>query len=188
MALHNVVIKSATASYMVDSFGRTAVFDTDVDNGCVAVLNTYSEREDESMVWKAEQATATSKGLWMATSPEVVITRAFDGDEANGVPALDFRGIINDVRAFYNPKGMMVDMILLQKGDIIEMTGAGITGIEEDSNTYLVPDTTGYKLKASTSAGTGLALRKTAKSKLHIGNGSLVKVPVTTYKFTVEEN
>ena len=191
MAIHNVVIKKRTASFNVDSMNRTAVFTEDVDNGCVAVLQAYSETEGEGLVWKAEKPTATSKGLWMATSPEVVITRAFDGDEAAKVPAIDMKGVINDPRAFYNIKGYMVDMTYLNVGDIIEMTCAGIEkssgGAYDGTDTYLVP-TTGFKLKGATAAGDGMALKKIGTSKLHIGNAALVKTPVTTYKFVVEAN
>ena len=121
MATHNVVIKKRTASFNVDSLNRTAVFTADVDNGCVAVLKAYSETPGEGIVWTAEQAKASDKGLWMATSPEVVITRALDADEAAGMPAIDMKGVINDPRAFYNIKGYMVDMTYLNVGDIIEM-------------------------------------------------------------------
>lgn len=191
MALHNVVIKKRTASFNVDSMNRTAVFTEDVDNGCVAVLQAYSENPGEEMVWKAEKPTASSKGLWMATSPEVVITRAFDGDETAKVPAIDLKGVINDPRAFYNIKGYMVDMTYLNVGDIIEMTCAGIEkssgGAYDGSEDYLVP-TTEFKLKGAAAAGDGMALKKIGTSRLHIGNAALVKTPVTTYKFVVEAN
>ena len=188
---HNVVIKKRTASFNVDSLNRTAVFTEDVDNGCVAVLKAYSATSGEGIVWTAEKPTASSKGLWMATSPEVVITRALDADEAAGMPAIDMKGVINDPRAFYNIKGYMVDMTYLNVGDIIEMTCAGIQkssgGAYDGSDNYLVP-TTEFKLKGSATAGSGMALRKIGTSKLHIGNAALVKNGVTTYKFVVEAN
>ena len=191
MAIHNVVIKKRTASFNVDSMNRTAVFTEDVDNGCVAVLQAYSKTEGEGLVWKAETPNASSKGLWMATSPEVVITRAFDGDEAAKVPAIDMKGVINDPRAFYNIKGYMVDMTYLNVGDIIEMTCAGIqnssNGAYDGKDPYLVP-TTEFKLKGATAPGDGMALKKIGTSKLPIGNAALVKTPVKTYKFVVEAN
>ena len=193
MATHNVVIKKRTASFNVDSLNRTAVFTEDVDNGCVAVLEAYSATSDEGIVWTAKQATTTDKGLWMATSPEVVITRALDADEAAGMPAIDMKGVINDPRAFYNVKGYMVDMTYLNVGDIIEMTCAGIekssgnNAAYDGTDDYLVP-TAGFKLKGSATAGSGMALRKIGTSKLHIGNAALVKNGVTTYKFVVEAN
>ena len=192
MAIHNVVIKKRTASFNVDSLNRTAVFTEDVDNGCVAVLKAYSGIPGEEMVWKAEKPTASSKGLWMATSPEVVITRALDADGATGMPAIDMKGVINDPRAFYNIKGYMVDMTYLNVGDIIEMTCAGIQkssgGAYDGTDAYLVADTANFKLKGSATAGSGMALRKIGTSKLHIGNAALVKNGVTTYKFVVEAN
>lgn len=195
MATHNVVIKKRTASFNVDSLNRTAVFTEDVDNGCVAVLKAYSETSGEGIVWKAEKPTASSKGLWMATSPEVVITRALDADEAAGMPAIDMKGVINDPRAFYNIKGYMVDMTYLNVGDIIEMTCAGIQKSDgktayDGTDAYLVP-TDGFKLKGfntTPTAGNGMVLRKIGTGKLHIGNAALVKNGVTTYKFVVEAN
>ena len=193
MATHNVVIKKRTASFNVDSLNRTAVFTADVDNGCVAVLKAYSETPGEGIVWTAEQAKASDKGLWMATSPEVVITRALDADETAGMPAIDMKGVINDPRAFYNIKGYMVDMTYLNVGDIIEMTCAGIKKSDgetayDGTEAYLVADAANFKLKGSASAGSGMALRKIGTSKLHIGNAALVKNGVTTYKFVVEAN
>ena len=188
MATHNVVIKKRTASFNVDSLNRTAVFTEDVDNGCVAVLKAYSETSGEGIVWKAEKPTTSSKGLWMATSPEVVITRALDADEAAGMPAIDMKGVINDPRAFYNIKGYMVDMTYLNVGDIIEMTCAGIEKASDGNDKYLVADAANFKLKGSATAGSGMALRKIGTGKLHIGNAALVKNGVTTYKFVVEAN
>lgn len=177
---NNVVIKKRYAAYNVDAYNRTVVCEQDVNNGCVFKLKEYSENEGEGIVWKGEQAAETDKGLWMATSPEVVSSELMEG--------VVVRGIITDPRAFTNIKGSMIDAIKLMPGDIIEMTGEGITGIEQETNTYLVPDTTGFKLKVATAAGTGLALRKIGTSRLHIGNASLVKNSVTTYKFEVEQN
>ena len=180
MALHNVVIKKQYAAYNVDAYNRTAVCESDIDNGCVFKLVNYSENPSEGIVWKAEQAAATDKGLWMATSPEIVNTTAMDG--------VVFRGLTNDPRAFVNVAGSMIDCIRLMPGDIIEMTGEGIDGIEEGTNTYLVPAASDFKLAVATAAGTGLSLRKLGTSRLHIGSAQIAKPIVTTYKYEVEIN
>lgn len=190
MAIHNVLIKCRTASMNIDSLNRTAVCEEDIDNGCVFALKSYSETEGEGMVWKAEKATANEKGLWIATSPEVINTRVFDGDVDSKVAPLDYRGIVNDPRAFTNHAGSMIDATYLSVGDIYEMTCSG-TDFDPDgsSHTHLVPDYgTSFKLKGAASAGTGTALRMIGKSYLHIGNAALVKIPVPTYKFVVEAN
>lgn len=175
---HNVVILKQYAAYNVDAYNRTAVCESDIDNGCVFKLVSYSETEGEGIVWKAEQAAESDKGLWMATSPEVVITKVMDG--------VEMRNLVTDPRAFVNVAGKMIDATKLIPGDILEMTCEGITGA--DTNNYLVPDASNFKLKANSSAGTGLSLRKIGTSKLHIGDASLVKRPVTTYKYEVEIN
>lgn len=180
MAMHNVVIPKQYAAYNIDSYNRTAVATVDLDNGSVMKLTKYSTNAGEGTVWQAEQAAATDVGLWMAMAPEVVSVEPVDG--------LVIRGITADPRAFTNVANKPFDVILLQKGDIIEMTGAGITGIDTAANTYLVPATTGFALAPATSAGTGLALHKIGTSRLHIGNGALMKTPVTTYKFEVVNN
>lgn len=178
--VHNVIIKGRYAGYNVDSYNRTAVCTVDVDNGCVFALKSYSENEGEGIVWKAEQAAANSKGLWMATSPEVVSTEVMDG--------VVIRGLVSDPRAFTNVADSMIDCIKLVPGDIIEMTGEGIADIEKAATTYLVPDVANFKLKAAAAAGNGLALRKIGTSKLHIADGAIAKKAVTTYKFEVEQN
>jgi hypothetical protein len=149
-------------------------------------LNGQSTVNGEGEVWEATApAAATATGLWMAWSPEVVITRAWEGITGQA-PAIDMKNVIVDPRAFTNLSGYVFDAFLLVKGDIIEMTGDGITGI--DTATYLVPTAGAFVLAAATEAGTGLSLKKIGTSKLHIGNTALNKPFVTTYKFEVVNN
>ena len=192
MALHNIVIKSRTASLNVDSLNRTAVCEETIDNGCVFALNSYSEVEGEGMVWKAEKATADQVHLWMATSPEVVITRVMEGE--GSVPSLDYKGIVDDPRAFTNLACLMIDATYLSINDIIEMTCAGLKKSDgrnayDGTEKYLVPDYgTSFDFKGASAPGNGTALRLIGTSYLHIGNAALNKAPVKTYKFTVENN
>lgn len=178
MAIHNVVAGKQYAAYNVDSYNRTAVATVDMDNGCVMKLTKYSETPGEGTVWQAEQATAADTGLWMAMAPEVVSVEPVDG--------LVIRGITPDPRAFTNVANKPFDVVLLQKGDIWEMTGAGINGI--DTAEYLVPSAANFMLETATAVGTGLTLHKIGISRLHIGNAALIKTPVTTYKFEVVNN
>lgn len=176
--MNNVVIKKRVAAYNVDAYNRTAVCTQDIENGCVFKLNSYSETDGEGIVWNAEQAATTDTGLWMATSPEVVIVK-----DAMGV---EYRGLNVDPRAFVNNAGRMIDATKLVEGDIIEMTCENITGA--DTNEYLVPDTTGFKLKAQSSAGDGFCLHKIGTSILHIGGAMIDKSHPTTYKYEVVKN
>lgn len=178
MAIHNVVQMKQYAAYNLDQANRTAVATVDLDNGCVFTLKEYSDVAGQGTVWNCEQATATSTMCWMAMAPEVVAVEPVDG--------LVIRGITPDPRAFTNVANKPFDAVLLYKGDIIEMTGAGINGI--DTAEYLVPSAANFMLETATAAGTGLTLHKIGTSRLHIGNAALIKTPVTTYKFEVVNN
>lgn len=177
--MSNVLIKKQYQAYNIDSLNRTAKCEEDIDNGCVFALNEQSTVDGENIVWIAEKPEANADGLWMASSPEIVIVKDAMGNE--------YKGITPDPRAFVNTAGRVFDAFKLMAGDVIEMTGDGISGIEEDSNIYLVPSTQ-YTLVATSTKGTGLRLKKIGKGRLHIGTGSLVKTPVVTYKYVCENN
>lgn len=177
--MSNVVIKKRIQAYNVDALNRTAKCTEDVENGCVFALNSQSTDEGEGMVWIADKPTANATDLWMAISPEVVIIKDAMGNE--------YKGLTEDPRAFVNLAGRMIDATKLVEGDIITMSGAGITGIEDTANIYLVPST-GYVLTASSSAGTGFCLQKVGTERIPIGTGDVVKTPVVGYKFVCKKN
>lgn len=155
--MYNVLNKKATASFNIDSYNRRAVAEKDLENGAVFTLTTYSTTDGEGEVWTAGATTATSKGLWMAASPEVVIVKDEMGNE--------YKGLTQDPRAFVNIAGRVIDAFYLNMGDIVEMTGANITGIGSTANVYLVPGTDN-QLVATATAGTGCVLRKVKTSTL----------------------
>ena len=177
MALHNVVIKTRVAAMNIDSYNRTAVCTSDIDNGSVFKLVKKSTTVGEKDVWVAEQAAATDKGLWIATSPEVVITKVGD---------LEMKNIVVDPRYFTNNAGRMIDATYLSVGDEIEIYSETIANI--DTNNYLVPAASGFALESSASAGTGLTLKKIGTNILHVGQASIGKQPLTTYRYVVEIN
>ena len=179
--MNNVVILKRVQAYNIDALNRTAKCESDLQNGSVFQLLTQSEEDGEKMVWEATAPTAsTDTGLWMATSPEVVITRDAMGNE--------YKGLNQDPRAFVNLSGRMIDSTKLMEGDLIEMTGAGITDIATTANKYLVPESGSFVLKATSTAGTGFCLEKIGTGKMSIGTGSLIKEPVTSYKFVCKKN
>lgn len=177
---NNVVIKRMVQAYNIDAYNRTAVCDEDLENGSVFKLEEYSDTEGEEMVWKVKKPTAAAdKGVWMATSPEVVIIKDAMGNE--------YKGLTPDPRAFVNIAGKMIDATYLAKGDLIEMTAEGIS--DADTNNYLVIGASGgYKLESASAAGDGFALKKVGTSRLHIGDGGLVKKFPVTYIYECENN
>lgn len=175
---NNVLIKTRTASKDIDALNRTAVCASAINNGSVFKLDSYSVTEGEKFVWTATQAAATDTGLWMASSPEVVITNVMTG--------VDLKGVVVDPRAFTNLAGKMIDCFKPQAGDIIELYSETITNI--GTKNYLVPSATGFALETADVAGTGLTLKKVGTGVLHIGQPSIAKSVYTTYKYVVEIN
>lgn len=173
----NVLIKRRVASQNVDSLNRTVIAEADVENGNVFELLTRSTTDGEDEVWNATApaTAATATGLWMAGASEVVITK---------VGNLEFVGIVEDVREFTNVAGRVFSAFKPVAGDIIEMT----TGAEDDGE-YLIPANGAMALttSASDNAG-GFSMKKVGTSILHIGDGSLVKTPVTSYIYEVVRN
>ena len=177
--MYNVLNKKATASFNIDAYNRRVVAETDLENGEVFVLTDYSTTDGEGEVWVASAPTANATSLWMAASPEVVVVTDAMGNE--------YKGLTQDPRAFINAAGKIIDAMYLANGDIVEMTGANITGIGSTANVYLITNT-GNKLIASATASTGCNLRKVKTSTLNIGSGTIGGAVVPTYVFVVEGN
>lgn len=174
----NVVIKRRVAAHNIDALNRSFVAAEDIENGSIFTLSERATTDTGDEVWKPAKPTATSKGVWMAKSSEVVLVKIGDGTDAE---VLNMKGVVEDPRMFTNVAGFVGDCFKPQVGDIIEMTKG------DDTKTYLVADTT-YALKADTAAGTGFAMHKVGTGILHIGSAKLVKTPVKTYIYEVVAN
>ena len=175
----NVLELTMTQSYNVDALNRNAVCEQDVENGSVFELLTYSEDADKHFVWQATAPTAnTVKNVWMACSPEVVITKGADGNE--------YRGLNPDPRAFVNIAGRTIDVFKPMVGDIIRMTAEGIA--DADTNDYLVINPSNFKLMSAAAATEGFSLKKIGTGRLMIGQGGIANAPVPMYKYEVVNN
>lgn len=173
----NVVIKRRVAAHNVDAMNRTVKADVDIENGSIMVLDSRSTVDGEDEVWVASKPTASSLGVWMAKSSEVVITSV----AIDGADTLDFKGVIDDPRAFTNKAGLVFDAFKPAVGDLIEMT------LGDAEKNYLIAGTD-YALETATAAGDGFAMKKVGTSILHIGSAKLVKTPVKTYIYEVAAN
>ena len=168
----NVVIKRSVAATNIASYNKSAVATVDVPNGSVFSLKEKDTANE--LLYKATAPAANEKGLWMATSPEVIYVGKTQGGSC-------------DPRDFVNKAGKPIDATYLVPKDIIEMTGEGITGIA--TATYLVANT-GTTLVASTAAPTsgGICLRKIGTGTLKVGDGAIAPAAIPTYVFEVEAN
>lgn len=168
----NVVIKRHVAAFNIDTYNRSVIASTDLENGTVFTLN--AKDANEKLCWTPTAPGANGTGLWMATSPAVVYVNKT-------------QGLTVDPRDFVNKAGKVIDATFLAVGDLIEMTGEGISGI--DTNNFLAPDAGKFVLKAVNEApATGCYLKKVDTSVLHIGDGAIAPTAVPTYIFEVKAN
>ena len=77
----NVIIKRSVAATNIDSYNRSAVATENLDNGSVFALKEKDETNE--LLWKVAAPTANAKGLWMATSPEVIYVDKAHGGSAD---------------------------------------------------------------------------------------------------------
>lgn len=177
--MYDVLIKNGYAALNIDNFNRTVVCEEDVPNGAVFTLTEYSTDADSKIVWKAGKPAAEAKNLWMASSPEVVITILPDGTE--------LKGIDNNVRDFVNIKGHPIDAFKLVEDDVLTIVPSDTNATAMSTAKYLIPDAGKFALKAETATAptAGMYLKALGATTAHIGNGDLVKKAVTAYKFLV---
>jgi hypothetical protein len=124
MATHTVAILNKVAAENIGSYNRSAIAGSavDLDNGNVFRLDSQSATSGESEVWSVSAPTtsaSTLNGLWMAYSPEIVIT-------VSGTK--QYRGIDPDPQDFYNVGAKVFDAYKPQVGDVITVTGEAFTG------------------------------------------------------------
>ena len=113
---HAILISTKMAAKNVDSYNRSAISASDVDNGGLVYLDgIYTQADGYDEVFFAKQPTTGSlTNLWMAISPEAVLT---DGK---------YKNIDPDVRNFTNSASQVFDVKYLRPGDQFEVQkGAG---------------------------------------------------------------
>ena len=176
---HSVLIQNKAEAIDVGSLNRSAISASNIDNGWVFALASLYTDDGDNEVWMATQPTAPGAtgsllNLWMAYSPEVVLTDS------------RYKGINPDPRSFFNSASQVFDAFRLEKGDIITLSADAITGTQ-GSNEFAVAATTSYKFAwAPNSSGSLTSLGHLEDTYISIGNGSQIgshRVPA--HKFEV---
>ena len=174
--MFNMLIKRQYSAQNIDALNRTAVAEVDLQNGAIFALEEYSTAADEALVWKTKQLAKNAKTMWMASSPEIVLTKLADGTV--------LKGIDNNPRDFVNVAGHPIDAFKVCEGDIL-------TFVASDTDTVigkniLVSSASNFAFEeASQAPSTGLYLKKVGDEKIHIGDGSLRKTAVSGTKYQV---
>lgn len=177
--MFDVLIKNRYAAMNIDAYNRTAVATEDIPNGGVFLLNNYKSGED--MLWEAKKPTTeTAVGVWMASSPEIVITELPDGTR--------LKGIDHNVRNFVNLKKEMIDAFKPVVGDVLTIVPAEDGGFA--TKNFVGIDANKFTLKTLDAApsGGGFYMEKIETTTMNIGDGSFVKKSVPAYKYVVRAN
>lgn len=173
----NVLIKNSVAAQNVDSFNRSAVSASAIDNGNLLVLSGLSATAGEAEVWTAiEPSTADGlTQLWMAGQPENVAT----GDK--------YKNLDPDPRNFKNSIGSVFSIFKPQIGDIVTMTADGLAGTKSTNTFVNATDTTGgFKpVWGATQTASVFSMQLMETTYISIGDGSIANQRVTAYKFQV---
>lgn len=173
---HSVLIQNKAKAKDVSSLNRSVICASNIDNGWVMSVESLYTDGGDNEVWLATQPTTGSlAGLWMAYSPEVVLTDS------------KYKGIDPDPRNFVNSASQVFDAFKLEEGDIITLSYDALTG-SQSSNQYAIAAVTSNKFAwAATPAGTAVAsLRLLEDTHISIGSGSQIgSHRVTAHKFEV---
>jgi hypothetical protein len=180
MTLHAVLLQNKVAAADMGSLNRSAVAGSavDIDNGNVFRLDSQSTTSGESEVWAV---TATGSGLgdlWMAASPEVVVT-------VSGTK--QYRGIDPDPQDFYNVGAKVFDAFKPQKGDILTLTAEAFTGTA--ASAFANSGSSVYTLHwAAAQVSGALSFRYLATTYISKADGSIDDQRVTAYKMECINN
>jgi hypothetical protein len=171
---NGVLIQSKVQAKDNDALNRPAVSAADVMNGNVLDLTGYSTTAGEAEVWTAvAPTTGNLSNLWMAYSPEVVITNA------------KYRGIDCDPRSFTNIAGRVYDVFKLEVGDIITVTGDSLAGTQS-TNTFVVATNTAFGLTWAAAAVAGVSLELLEETTISLGTGAIGSQKIPAFKFEVK--
>lgn len=174
---YGVLIPNAIAAKDIDSFNRSAVSASAVENGNIVILSAKSATAGEGEAWTA-LVPSTGNGLtgvWMAYEPELVLT------------ASKYKGLDPDPRNFRNEIGDVFSVFKPQLGDIVTLTADNFSAAFSSNTHAIATDTTGgLKLVWGNSIGSSVfALKYLATTYISLGTGAIASQRVTAYELEV---
>lgn len=171
-----VLVQTACTAMNVDAYNRVGVATVDIPNGAPLVCGALSTKSNQKHVFQVSIPTAIAAGLWMAYSPEVVITSATSG---NGT-TLGWKGIDADPRDFTNVANVPFDIFKpVPTVDIIQVTkeffATNFDPGTVNNATYVEvqADGTMKAVAAATANFAGLQFKILGKEPMNIGGGTL---------------
>lgn len=174
---HTILVQNQVAALNVDSYNRSVISGSNIDNGWVFMLSSKSSTTGEAEVWNATWTTSGSlTGLWMAASPEVVLTDS------------RYKGIDPNPLNFYNVAGEVFDAFKPQAGDIITLTADALDGSTPLAYAYVPPAS--HEFMWGSVLPTGLALKYLNTTYVSVGASAstVTSGRVTAFQFEVLSN
>jgi hypothetical protein len=170
---NGILVQNKVHAKDTDALNRPVVSASAVQNGHVMAISNDGTNTNGAEVWTGvAPTTGNLSDLWMAYSPEVVIT--------NG----KYRGIDCDPREFTNIAGRVFDAFKPQVGDIMTLTADNLAGTK-GANTFVVATNTAFALTWGAAAVSGLSLSLIEETTLSLGTGSIGSQKIVAYKFEV---
>ena len=170
--MSTVLVPTDLVAKNIDALNRTAInAAANVDNGSIFKLGALSTEQGKSEVFTITTPADDLTGLWMAYSPEVVLTVSGD---------FQAKGIDQDPRHFTNVAGIPFDAYKIQVGDLITITAEGLSAAYNDEG-YLVAQAASMKFKPNATAIAGVSYKVLKKTNITIANGGIGADSVPAY-------
>jgi hypothetical protein len=171
---YGVIIPVAIAATNVDSYNRSAISASIVENGSPVALLTKSTTTGQAEVWDATTpATANLMSNWIAYDPELVYTSSY-------------RGLDPDVRNFRIPIGNTFSVFKPQVGDLLLMSEDCFSGAKSTATYAASADGQAQFVWTATSQSAScVALHYIATQYISIGTGAIDTQRVTAYLMEV---
>ena len=177
---HAILIQNRVAATNSDFLNRSAITGSSVniDNGNVFLLDSQSSTTGQAEVWDATATGSAVDSLWMAYSPEIVLTISGTKQYSNINP---------DPQDFYNVGARVFDAYKPQIGDVITLTGDGLTGTA--ASDYANSGSSVYTLHwAGAQVSGALSYRYLATTYVSKADGSISTQRITAYKLECINN
>ena len=137
---NGILVQNNVQAKDIDALNRPVVSASAVQNGHVMVLSNDGTNTNGAEVWTGvAPTTGNLSNLWMAYSPEVVITDS------------KYRGLTPDPRDFTNVAGRVFDAFKPQVGDILTFTEDNLAGTKS-TNTFVVATNAAFGLTWASAA------------------------------------
>lgn len=161
--MNAVLVPTSIAAKNVDSLNRSVVAAVDVNNGAIFQLNGISAEQGQGEVFNyAAPAEGALSNLWMAYSPEVVVTVSGD---------FKAKGIDADPRHFTNIAGVPFDAYKIQVGDLIQLSKDGFENEYSVSTPFAVAVAGSNKLTWAAAAIEGVSYKLVKAEPIYVGAG-----------------